>query len=66
VFNLFYQNVKKYEYGYRDRNPSVYRRCVKTGEVQFILWKKGEHGHKDDYWHRIDPFWWGEFKPYKE
>ena len=39
------------------------RRHKKTGEVQFILWRKGEHGHRKDYWHQFDWSWWPGFEP---
>ncbi|HBF48169.1 MAG TPA: hypothetical protein DDW91_17680 [Shewanella frigidimarina] len=66
MFNLFSNKIKKYEYGCRANKSGVYRRCVKTGEVQFILWKKGEQGHKHDYWYRMASCYWNEFEPYKE
>lgn len=54
----------KYEYG--EIRGKVSRRNLKNGEVQFILWRAGEHGHKDHYWHRYDPTHWVHFKAYKE
>jgi len=29
------------------------RRQRITGECQFVLWKAGEQGHTEDYWHRF-------------
>ncbi len=29
------------------------------------LWKAGEMGHKEDYWHNFDTTWWPKFKPDK-
>lgn len=39
------------------------RKHKRKGNVQFILWKAGEQGHKVDYWHDFDPSWWDLFKP---
>lgn len=36
-----------------------------TGEVQFVLWKAGEHDHDKDYWILFHSDWWSEFKPNK-
>jgi len=55
---------QKYEYG--EIRGKVSRRNIKTGEVQFILWREGEHKHKAHYWHRYDPTHWVNFKPYVE
>jgi hypothetical protein len=33
------------------------------GNVQFVLWKAGEQGHKEDYWHNFDSSWWNSFTP---
>ena len=57
---------QKYEYGSREGKDGVYRRNLKTGEIQFILWKAGQHNHNVEFWHRIDPTYWNEFKPYNE
>ena len=38
------------------------RRHKINGNVQFILWKTGECGHKEDYWQDFDKSWWHEFK----
>lgn len=27
-----------------------------------VLHKAGTHGHKEDYWHNFDSYWWPEFK----
>lgn len=37
------------------------RRHKASGEVQFILWKAGQQGHAENYWHRFDPSWWPGF-----
>lgn len=58
-FKLF--NKKQYTYGFVLSTPA--RKNNKTGEVQFVLWKAGEQGHKEDYWIRFDSSWWSQFKP---
>jgi hypothetical protein len=45
-----------YEHGMCIGRPA--RRRRKTGEVQFVLWKAGQQGHTNDYWHRFDESWW--------
>lgn len=37
------------------------RRNRHTGEVQFVLWKAGERGHVEDYWHNFNSYWWPVF-----
>lgn len=32
-----------------------------TGHVQFILWRKGEQGYEEDYWHDMHDTWWTKF-----
>lgn len=41
----------------------VARKNRKTGAVQFVLWKAGEQGHAEDYWHNMDPSRWSLFTP---
>lgn len=41
----------------------VARRHRRTGEVEFVLWKAGEHGHSVDFWIGMDPYWWDQFVP---
>lgn len=38
------------------------RRHRFSGEVQFVLWKAGEQGHTEDYWHAFNSDWWDQFK----
>lgn len=40
---------------------TVARRNRLTGECQFVLWKAGEHGHSEDYWHKFGPGWENHF-----
>ncbi len=39
------------------------RKHIIKGNVQMKLFKAGEHGHKEDYWHDFDSSWWLKFKP---
>ena len=34
-----------------------YRLNTKTNDVEFELWKAGEHGYKKPYWHRLGDGW---------
>ena len=43
------------------RNRVARRHRIK-GNVQFVLWKAGEHGHTKDYWYNFDSYWWSHFK----
>jgi hypothetical protein len=36
---------------------TVARRNRLTGECQFVLWKAGEQGHAQDFWHKFGPGW---------
>ena len=52
---------EEWEYGFfREGLPA--RRHKKNGSVQFILWKAGEQGHKEDFWHVSDSSWWRTFR----
>ena len=50
-----------WEYGNCNDRPA--RRHKINKNVQFVLWKAGEQGHKEDYWHNFDSSWWGGFTP---
>jgi hypothetical protein len=41
------------------------RKHVIDGNVQFVLWKAGEQGFKEDHWVNFDSSWWGLFKEYE-
>lgn len=57
-------NKSMYEYGFvKDR---VARKNKTTQKVQFVLWKAGEQGHKEDYWYNFNGYWWSYFKLNKE
>jgi hypothetical protein len=42
------------------------RKNKRKGNVQMKLWKAGEQGHKEDYWHNFDSSWWNQFEPNKQ
>ena len=49
----------EWEYGTCDGSPA--RRHKANKNVQFILWKAGEEGHKEDFWHNLDSSYWNSF-----
>lgn len=53
-----------YEYGSCtvDGKRRLARRNRLLGNVQFILWQPGEHGHVHPYWVDYDRTWWKNFK----
>lgn len=54
-------HLREWEYGTcKDRRA---RRNRRTGAVQFVLWDAGEQGHRNDYWHNFDSYWWDLFLP---
>lgn len=71
MFTSLFKRKPKFlwEYGKVIRTnslPTVARRNKLSGEVQFVLWKKGEQGHKEDYWHKFDNSWYQLFKTDEE
>lgn len=42
----------RYDYGLTE-NGLPARQHKKTGVIEFMLWKPGEQGHKDGYWHKV-------------
>lgn len=53
---------REWTYGHAGPNLSRARRNRK-GEVQFVMWKAGEHDHTEDYWINMNAFWWPTFQP---
>ena len=49
-----------YEYGVCNRLRA--RRNRITGDVQFVLWKAGQQGHKKDLWINFDKSWYEQFR----
>lgn len=66
--NLLFLKMKeqKQEWEYGTCNGTAARRHIKNKNVQFVLWKAGEQGHKEDCWHNFDSSWWEGFKTFKE
>ena len=63
-----YRHNKKYTYGTIHRvedgvKKENVRMINKTGKVEFILWKKGEQNHDEDYWHEMGYGWENNFIP---
>ncbi len=61
------QNKERFIYGVIQRGSEPVR-CkarldTKTNRVQFVLWKAGEQGHEEDYWHNMGCGWENHFKP---
>lgn len=52
-------NIDNFEYG--TLNNKKARRHTVNKNVQFVLWKKGEQGHTEDYWINSDSSWWSGF-----
>lgn len=48
IFSWFFKSKELYEYG--TCKNRIARRNLSTGDVQFVLWKAGEQGHKVDFW----------------
>lgn len=46
----------RYEYGTIGTGLKA-RRSIRTGKVEFELWKPGEQGHADGYWHIVGSGW---------
>lgn len=52
---------KKYFWIYGHCNGIKARKHSLNKNVQFVMWKKGEHGHKNDYWINFDSSHWENF-----
>jgi hypothetical protein len=62
LFNFFFSNNNDpWQYGTVDGYKA--RRHRKNKNVQFILWKAGQEGHQEDFWHDFDESWWVKFIP---
>ena len=72
AFTIFFYDVesgiqnilKRQHWIYGTCNEVSARRHTRNGNVQFILWKKGESGHYADFWHDMEKSHWDGFKPY--
>jgi hypothetical protein len=61
--NKYINNINNLVWQYGTCNNRVARRHRIYKNVQFILWKAGEQGHIEDYWHNFDRSWWSQFIP---
>lgn len=55
IFFRLKSNYEEWEYG--ECNGGIARRHKVNGNVQFVLWKAGQQGHKQDYWHNFGGGW---------
>lgn len=66
-FKWFLFGVRVSAYFYGTCNNRYARKHKRHGNVQFILWKKGDQkyingvGHTDDVWVDFDKSWWDSF-----
>jgi len=58
---LLYRRDPVWEYGICGPNMKHARRHRRKGNVQFILWKAGQHEHTEDFWYDFDQSWWDTF-----
>lgn len=49
----------------KGKKDGEHRINKKTGDLEFVLWKAGEQGHKEDFWHRMGSGWINYFVPHK-
>lgn len=60
LLNLFGVSFSVWEYGTCSSRNARRHKILKN--VQFVLWKAGEQGHKRDFWHNFDTSWYELFK----
>jgi hypothetical protein len=58
--DIKFEKQSEWIYGTCKGRPA--RKHRKKGNVQFVLWKAGEHGHKEDFWHDFHRDWWERFE----
>ena len=69
IDNLLSLLKKKHEWIYGTCKGSIARKHRKKGNIQFVLWKKGDQshidgiGHTEDKWVDFDSSWWCQFVP---
>jgi len=59
---LYYRirGISIWEEGICRLRPARRHKILKN--VQFVLWKAGEQGHKKDCWVNFDSTWWPQFE----
>lgn len=66
VVSYFKKKAHQREWTYGHAGPNMSRaRRNRKGEVQFVMWKAGEHGHTEDRWLAMNTYWWPSFQPDK-
>ena len=64
----FFFGVRASAYFYGTCNGMYARKHKREGNVQFIIWKKGDQkyidgvGHVEEKWHNFDSSWWSGFE----
>ena len=51
------RDKNKYIYGTIQDRKGVVRLNNKNGDIEFVLWKAGEQGHRFDCWYRMGDGW---------
>jgi hypothetical protein len=68
IIKWFFFGIKSSAYIYGMCNGIYARKHKKRGNVQSILWKKGDQkyvdgiGHTKDKWHNFHSSWWDSFE----
>lgn len=57
---LIFKREPEYVYGRAGPGMTKARRH-KTGRVDSVFWKAGQHGHTKDFWHPLHEYWWPTF-----
>ncbi len=57
---VFFGCLDKWEHGLCRGNIPARRHRVK-GNVQFVIWKEGEQGYKEEQWIDFNEYWWNTF-----
>ena len=50
IISLLKPRAPVYQFGVLETGTRA-RRNPRTGVVEFVLWKAGQQGHAEDYWH---------------
>jgi hypothetical protein len=53
--------IKGDVWDYGTCNKQLARKHIIKGNVQFVLWKQGQQGHKKDFWYDFYSDWWPGF-----
>lgn len=61
LLSRLFRRRPEYVYGTAGAHQRTARKH-KSGRVEFVMWKAGEHGHVRDYWIAFNEYWWPTFK----